>query len=125
MVREYSSNMPKFDKYGCTIIPKDSPYLDARQAEGSDDGEEINAKAIRDLPAYLAEGRANYSKPAENAVAALISQPSSSEAQLLNKEKFDYSLLIFKVPSKAALVQHSSRPPQEYPAFKFIEELVK
>jgi hypothetical protein len=93
MVREYSSNMPKFDKYGFTIFLKDSSYLDARQAEDSDDGEEMNAKAIRDLPVYPAEVRANYPKPVENAVAASTSQPSSSGAQPLNKENFDYSHL--------------------------------
>jgi 3-deoxy-7-phosphoheptulonate synthase len=99
--------MPKYpvDKYGFTIFPKDSPYLDARQAEDSDDGEEMNAKAIRDLPAYLAEVGAKVSRPGEDAVAASTAQPSSSAAQPLESENFDYSLPIFRVQSRAALEQ--------------------
>jgi hypothetical protein len=98
--------MPKYpvDEYGFTIFPKDSPYLDARQAEDSDDQEDVDAKATRDLPALLADIRAKE-KAAKDAVAAPTSQASSSAAQPLESENFDYSLPIFRVQSRAALEQ--------------------
>jgi hypothetical protein len=108
--------MPKYPigKYSFTIFPKDSPDLDAAQTEESDDGEDMNARAIRNLADVLP----NVSRPGEDAVAASNSQPSSSRAKPLNKEKFDYSLPIFKVQSKSALVQRSSRPTTIASCFK-------
>jgi hypothetical protein len=95
--------MPKYPVD--TIFPKDSPYLDAQQVEDSNDGEEMNARAVRDLPAYLPEHGGKVSKLAEAAAAPSTSQASSSAAQPLESENFDYSLPIFRVQSRAALEQ--------------------
>jgi hypothetical protein len=95
--------MPKYpvDKYGFTIFPKDSPYLDATQAEESDNEEHIDARALHKLP----DVGLNVSKSSEDAVAASTSEPSPSGAQPLNAENFDYSQPIFKVQSKEAVAQ--------------------
>jgi hypothetical protein len=95
--------MPKYpvDKYGFTIFPKDSPYLDATQAEESDNEEDIDARALHKLP----DVGLNVSKSSEDAVAASTSEPSPSGAQPLNAENFDYSQPIFKVQSKEAVAQ--------------------
>jgi hypothetical protein len=97
--------MPKYpvDKYGFTIFPKDSPYLDATEAEEADNEEDI---PVNHEPIHKLTGvDPNVSKPGEDAVAASTSEPSPSGAQPLNGENFDYSQPIFKVQSKEAVAQ--------------------
>jgi hypothetical protein len=55
------------------VSPQGSPYLDAPQAEDSDDGTDIDTKAMENLPSYLTDVLLNISVPGKAAIAASTS----------------------------------------------------